>query len=334
MLIAVYFLWPSNSGNNNSKTSSKGSSTTTSTTLAPMLQSQNLPIVLAVDVSREAVVYDPSLSTNSVILAGGLFASGVTTPNIATVNLSTGAEVLLGTLLQPVHDTTAQISGNSLVVIGGGATSVLSGVQIGTLNGLGSNSISFSQGPGLPQPRADLTSVEHNGLIYVLDGYDGTVMDPSIMTTVNGGTFNSVGNLVVPVRYGAAVATNNSIYVFGGINQSGQYVTSIQRYDFAKKTTTVVGNLPVGLAGSAIGILNNNIYIAGGAGTAGASGSIYEFNPTTNQIYGAGTLTVPVAYAGYTVVNNGLYILGGENGSKLVNNIQELTPNPSLGHVS
>ncbi len=334
ILIIVYFLWPSSSGGNSPRSSTSTVAGSTTTTLAPMIQAQNLPIVLTVDVSREAVVFDPSLSTSSLILVGGLFASGTTTPNVATVNYTSGAETLLGTMAQPVHDTTAQIEGNSLIVLGGGATSVLASVQLGTFNGLGPNSMSFTQGQGMPQPRADLTSVVHNGQIYVLDGYDGNTMDGAILSTSAGATFNSVGTLSVPIRYGAAVATTNAIYVFGGLNQSGQIVTTIQRYSFRKKNTTIVGNLPVGLAGASVGLLSNNIYLAGGQSANGTSSAIYEFNTKTNQIGNAGTMAIPEAYAGYTVANNNLYIVGGENAGKLTNNIQQLTPNLTLGHVS
>ncbi len=370
-LIATYFLWPTNAKISNSKSTGSNTKNTTTTTVAADIQATNMPISLAVDVSREAVVYDQSLSPDTIILAGGLFSSGTTTVNVASVNLVTGAEVLLGSLSQPVHDTTAQILGNSLYVLGGGASTVIGSVQAATFNGLGQYSMTFAVASTLPQPRADLTSVVHDGQIYVLDGYDGSSMDGEILSTYNGTTFTDAGSLAVPIRYGAVVATANAIYIFGGINQSGQYVTSIQKYSFIKRTTSIVGNLPVGLAGASAGLLNNNIYIAGGQDTTGTLASIFEFNRIDDKIGNAGTLPVPEAYSGYIVANsvsatgtpatgtstvntspvgtskNGssatstgalgasaLYIVGGENNGKLTNNIQELIPNSKIGYVS
>ncbi len=103
---------------------------------------------------------------------------------------------------------------------------------------------------------------------YIVGGYNGSLPDAGVLSTVNGQTFEAVASLPVPVRYPAVAVLGTKLYVFGGQAitgpGAGEPVDDIQVVDPANRKAWVAGRLPEPLSGGLAMNINGSIYVAGG----------------------------------------------------------------------
>ena len=127
-----------------------------------------------------------------------------------------------GTLSGPLHDAAATVVGGRVLVFGGGTETSTDAVQeLPASLGEGAEAVAAVFGH-LPKPRSDLSAVTIGARAYVLGGYDGTELDPSVLSTTDGRAFDPVAELPVPARYLAAAALGPRIFAFGGETGEGQ----------------------------------------------------------------------------------------------------------------
>ncbi|KKT77005.1 MAG: Kelch repeat type 1-containing protein, partial [Microgenomates group bacterium GW2011_GWB1_44_8] len=178
----------------------------------------------------------------------------------------------------------------------------------------------------LPDERSRHSSIIANGYVYVIGGYDGSI----VVTTVyyarlasNGsvGSWNTTTLLPLPRDYHTSVVANGYVYVIGGYDGSSS-VSSV--YYAALNSDGTVGTwntttiLPKAFYIHTSTVTNGYVYVFGGY-TGSSLTSVYyakiNRNGTLDSWYL--TKTLPNAlYAGSSVVANGyIYVLGGSDDS-------------------
>ncbi len=268
------------------------------------------PWQLQAPISREAIL--PEGPTGTLVLVGGLMATGTSATGAYRLDTSTGQLSAIGNLASPTHDAAAVVLGGTGLVFGGGDTAPSALAQ-----GMSPGGASSQLAP-LPQPRADAAGVVVGGVAYIVGGYSGLGFEPHVLATTTGDRYRWVATLPVPVRYPAVASVDGLIYVFGGLSAVGSPVRAIQVVNPVRRTAKVVGELPFGLAGASAGTLDGVIYLAGGSSATGAQATaqpvndVFAFDTATRSVLRAGSLPVAVAYAGTAVSGNRLYLVGGE----------------------
>jgi DNA-binding beta-propeller fold protein YncE len=274
---------------------------------AMVLEATPAPYQLPEALSRDAV-----LSVGSgVFIAGGLTRRNMTADTVTRLNPVSGATRVMGRLTYPVRDAAGAVLGGRAYVFGGRGPGGAATVQAA---GPGTGTAVVGR---LPAGRWGAVAVTAGAIAYLIGGYDGRALDPAVLATADGRHFRVAARLRVPVRYAAAAADPDGIWVFGGQTASGA-TDVIQRIDPADGKTVVAGRLPLPLQGAVAISLDGRIYVAGGAAAGTVSRVVYRFDPATSRVTPAGLLPVPVAYAAGTVAGGAAYLLGGEDGHRAV----------------
>jgi len=289
---------------------------------AAVLQVMPAPYQLPRALSREAVLPDG----NGLLVAGGLTGSDVTTDAVTRLNPVTGVTSAAGRLAAPARDTASAVLGGQAYLFGGGAAG---GAATAQTAGPGKSTVAGR----LPAGLSGAVGVTAGGTAYVIGGYDGAAPDPAVLATTDGRHFRAAATLRVPVRYAAAAAGADGIWVVGGQAASGT-TDVIQRVNPADGKTAVTGHLPVPLQGAVALSLDGRIYVAGGEAAGAASRVVYRFDPATSRVTPAGVLPVPVAYAAGAVAGGAAYLVGGEDGRRAVPAVTTLrlaAPDPAAG---
>lgn len=122
----------------------------------------------------------------------------------------------------------------------------------------------------------------------------------------------------VACRGAAAVCVGDYIYVFGGMDNDGHYLTSVRAYRISTNTwTTLVPTLSNGLAYAQAVYYNGKIYVIGGGTSAEPDGTklIREFTITSpgalSATLSASSMSVAVKYHTAVVVGSKVYVFGG-----------------------
>ena len=284
-----------------------------------------LPWSLPAPLSR-AVAF-PGADGHSLVVAGGLQASGASTSGILSINTTTGAARTLGNLAQPLHDAAGAVVSGKGLVFGGGSAAPGTGVeQLAGLGG-GSSSATATTLPPLPQARADDAAAVIGRTAYIVGGYNGPSGDSAVLATTDGRSYHTVAQLPVAVRYPAVAALGGKLYVFGGDAVSGpgsgKPVADVQVVDPSTGRAVVAGSLPEPIAGAAAAALDGVLYLAGGETTQSSStsgtptpvSSIWAWIPATRRALTAGHLMVAVSHAAAAVVGSRVWLVGGESGA-------------------
>ena len=303
------------------------------------IESGVAPWTLPSAVSRPVVL--AAGGGSSLVVAGGLLAGGDSATAIDELNPLSGSLTRIGTLAAATHDASGAVLGGTGFIFGGGSAAPSSLVQRMTALRSGGSQAPASSVAQLPQARADGVTVVIGRRAYVLGGYSGGANgDRAVLSTTNGGHFKKVATLSVAVRYPAAAAVGNDIYVFGGdavTAASGRPVRTIQSVNVSTGVTSIVGQLPEPLAGAAAVDLGGRIYLAGGDTTTKAGGvrtirAIYAWSPSLHRVLRAGSLFLPVAHSGVAVLGGRAWLVGGEGSSGTpIANVEMLVPNRAFG---
>ena len=192
-----------------------------------------------------------------------------------------------------------------MLVLGGGSTASTDAVESASRAGTATSA------GHLPRPRSDLVAATVGGRTYVLGGYDGSTLDPSVLETTDGSAFKSVASLPVPVRYPAVAVAGNAIYLFGGETASGRPTDAVQAIDPAAGTARVVAHLPQPVSHASAVDLGGRIYVLGGTAGGSATDRVVAFDPGTRALHAAGALPSPVSNAAAAVVGGSGYLIGG-----------------------
>lgn len=243
---------------------------------------------------------------SSLLVAGGLDSADSSTSGVLRIATATGAISPDGTLALPTHDAGGATLGGRSFVIGGGSTTVYDQVQQ-LRSGRAASVVAT-----LPQARADLTVAQGATSAYVVGGYSGTAFDPAVLATTNGVAYRQVGALAVPVRYAAAVVAGGTLWVFGGLTQSGADTADVQAMNLRTGVCRVVGTLGAPLDSAGAAVLDGTVLVVGGRVGGSATGAVVAWSTRTLHARQVATLPTPVSNAGVVEAAGRVWVLGGE----------------------
>jgi hypothetical protein len=263
-----------------------------------------------------AVAFDVD---GSILVCGGLLASGATTGTILRLDLAASSSAAIGELADPVHDAAGVAVDGMNVIFGGGRAAPMSTVQ--RCDGDGSSAVIGS----LPSPRADVSAVSITDVqAEVLGGGTTTSLPRAVLETTRGTDLRVSATLIDGVRYAAVAAVGLTILVIGGY-RGGHDVAEIQAVDLGTGTARIVGHLPSSLAHASALVIGGTIVVAGGSSNGTPQSTIWCVAPGSWRISRCGTLPRPVSDVAAVMVDGVGYLVGGEDAKGPVTSIVELT---------
>jgi hypothetical protein len=240
---------------------------------------------------------------------GGLTTGDTSTSRILQVDPASGETRLAGSLAVPVHDSAGAVIDSRSFVFGGGSISTVSLVQAWT----GGSAVGVGR---LPAARSDLSAATLDGSTYIVGGFDGAAMAPTVLATTDGLSFRPVAELAIPVRYAAVAGFGSTLWVVGGVTSTSEggitETDAIQKVDLRSGRVTVPGRLPQPMGHATALILAGRIFVLGGRAGAVPSAAIFRLDPTSGALAPAGRLPGAVSDAGSVVVDGVGYLVGGE----------------------
>lgn len=265
------------------------------------LRASSAPWRLPAPISREVV-----LNTGSELkLVGGLTASGTSNATVLSLDPATGMTRTWGRLKLASHDAAGAILGGRAYLFGGGASGSIAAVQR-----LRPHTVATAAA-SLPTRRSDLAAATIGAAAYLVGGYDGTSLSPSVLKSTDGIRFTTIASLPVPVRYPALAVHDGTIWVFGGQTATG-LTDVIQRVDVSTGRSSVAGHLPSRLSAATAVPLHGQIYLCGGTTPAGPIDAIRRFDTLTAATHLVGHLPTPLSNSASAVLGGTGYLLGGE----------------------
>jgi hypothetical protein len=198
------------------------------------------------------------------VVAGGLDSAGDSVSSVFAIDPRTGRASHLGTMPQAFHDGAAAIVGGVLFVFGGGeatGTDVVQSFDLATRR---------SRVAGhLPLRLSDLAAATVGGTVYLVGGFDDVSPQAGIFATTNGVGFHLVARLPRGLRYPAVAAQGSDLVIAGGVSADGP-VSTVYRFDPARRKVTLLGHLRHPLGHAIAVALGPNVYVFGGRDPSGA----------------------------------------------------------------
>ncbi|MBM3274818.1 MAG: hypothetical protein FJZ00_06675, partial [Candidatus Sericytochromatia bacterium] len=207
---------------------------------------------------------------------GDFLASVERAPIDAAGNLGAFAVVNGVTLTTGRSEPGVEIIGNSVYLLGGNNGVNLASVERATIDGSGNlGNFAVVGGVTLASARRTFQSARLGNYLYILGGVGASVLTSVERALIDGsgnlGTFSSVAgvNLAVPRGYFGSAIIGNSLYAFGGYNDSG-LLTSVERAGLnASGTlgsfTSGSLSLAVARANQAVAVAGNSLFVLGGS---------------------------------------------------------------------
>jgi hypothetical protein len=252
----------------------------------------------------------------SVVIAGGLDASGSTVGGVFVLNPTSGHLAELGSLATAVHDATGVMIGTRLFVFGGGsATSsdVVQAFDLATRTG--------AVVGHLPHPLSDLASATIGGTTYLVGGYDGRIPRREIYATTDGLRFRLVGRLPLGLRYPAVAAVGDTVIVAGGTSTRGASST-VYAFDPSSGAVRGIGTLPHAIAHAAAFGLGGDVYVVGGTeGSGRTDATVSRIDPGTGGLTPQPPLREPLADTSATAGTRDVILIGGHRGTNTVDGV-------------
>lgn len=301
-MVLVAFLLAKSLGGSGSSTSAAGGATATAATVPRVLSARTAADPLPAPISGASAAAVPG----GTLVLGGLDSAESSVSGVFL--LDHGGELQpAGALAGPLHDAAATRVGDRVLVFGGGtatSTDTVQALPAGSGAAGAAGEATATVVGHLPAPRSDLSAVSVGGRAYVLGGYDGTELDPSVLATADGTAFSRVTRLPVPARYLAVAALGGRIFAFGGETGEGQATDAIQEVDPARGTARVVGHLRRPVSHAAAIALGGSLYLLGGESAAGEpTAAAWRFDPGSGRLTKASRL--PLAVAGAAAAGDG-----------------------------
>ncbi len=260
---------------------------------------------LPVAVSRPVVLPN----RGGFVVLGGLATGDTSTSRVVQVDPASGDSRIAGYLAVAVHDSAGAVIGNRFFVFGGGSFSTVSLVQAWTAG-------AATEVASLPAARSDLSAATLDGTTYIVGGFDGSVMTPSVLATTDGLSFRPVAQLAIPVRYAAVAGLGKTLWVVGGVTSTSEGGTAetsaVQKVDLVSGRVTVTGRLPQPMGHATALLLAGQIFVLGGRSGTVPSAVIFRLDPTSGALAPVGHLPEAVSDAGSVVVGGVGYLIGGE----------------------
>ena len=192
-----------------------------------------------------------------------------------------------------------------------------------------SHSEAFSQNitlPPMPHPRVGMCSARLGSKLYLIGGAQKVHGEglSSIMPSITGTsivevfdfdslTWYKVAQMNTPRAYATAVALDDSIYVMGGVDDSGRVLNTVEVYDRTKNEWHYTSNMIRYREGAASVAYGDSIFVFGGIGRKGNFENSVEFYSPATGLWSKDSNATLLARAFHRVAKIGtsVYILGG-----------------------
>jgi outer membrane protein assembly factor BamB len=245
----------------------------------------------------------------TILVGGGLDASGTSTSGIFRLDPVSGRLRALGSVPQPFHDAAAGLIGGALYVFGGGAAASSAAVQRFDLRTRRGAVVAH-----LPRPLSDLGAATIGGTVYLVGGYDDVSPQRAIYATTDGVHVRVAGMLPTGLRYPAVAAAGGRLVIAGGAGPGGP-TDAVLAFDPSTGRVRRIGSLPTPVAHAAAVASGGAVYVVGGIDGAGRTLS------TVTRIASAGVrrgpaASTPVADAAVATVGATSYLIGGRDGGR------------------
>ncbi len=258
-------------------------------------------------------------------------------------------------------------SGETIYLIGGLAGGEATASVLTNLVTEGNFGQAWTEGPALPEPRADATLLNLSGIPYVIGGLDaGGAPTPTVFQgVVEEGRitgWEAADDLALPAALSdaAGAATSTSVFIFGGRTADGLssavYRAHIPEGETALEPWVEMTELPLPepRAGGTAVSAGGAIYVLGGDGPDGATDSVFYLgldthgdpviDSATGRPFGWGvsvnqsaSAALPEPRTGHTTfVNSGaIYVVGGrDEGGEAATTTYWTVPSSTDGTIS
>ena len=147
--------------------------------------------------------------------------------------------------------------------------------------------------------------------VLLYDYYAGDSQDAEVMSAER--------------RQLACAADGSSrVYAIGGLGDSGQVLSSAERYSPTADTWTTIAPLPAARYGAAaVGVGTTHVYVFGGATSAAAQATAYRYVIASNSWETIDPMPVAVRNAVAVLNGNWIYVTGGFGASGAVDSVQK-----------
>lgn len=259
-------------------------------------------------------------------VVGGLVGGTTSTAAVYSWRPGEPAWKLVARLPAARHDGAAAAVGRGVWFAGGG----LGSVSAADAEAVGAVARGARVGvrplPALPEVRSDLAAVAWQGGMVVAGGYDGLTDSLDVLSLSPGATaWRTRAVLPAGMRYAAAAALADRLYLFGGLTPAG-LSDAIWRVDLVTGGVRRVGTLPEAADYMAAAVVRGRIFVLGGATAAGDLSTVWRFDPASGRLAPAGQLPGGRAYGAAAALAGRVYYVGGESAGRALAQVVALRP--------
>ncbi len=256
---------------------------------------------------------------NYIYVLGGVGAgANVYYASINPVTGAVGSWTTSGNTLPQAVYNAASFAANGYIYDIGGTSGALNTVYYASLNpSTGAVGSWTTSGNTLPLGTSAPAYVTANGYVYVMGGWNGSMLNTVYYASLNPstgavGSWTTSGNTLPAIfQFGSAVTYNNYVYVMGGWNGTNEknslYIASLNPSTGAVGSWTTSGNtLPQPFNGAASVVVNGYVYTMGGQGNSGYLSTSYiaQLPGATTVAEGSVAINAALTVQGPTVYQN------------------------------
>lgn len=171
----------------------------------------------------------------------------------------------------------------------------------------------------LPGPQQEVAVVAHDGLVYVMGGFDEAAAQLATVVVYDPATDRWARRADFPVRanHMNAVVLDDEIWVTGFLHMGFSPDPRTFRYDPQDDVWVPGPDLPAGRGrgASAVGVIDGVIYVVGGIGSGGARRWVDALDPATGEWTARQDAPRAFDHAAYGVIGRRLVIAAGRAGA-------------------
>jgi DNA-binding CsgD family transcriptional regulator len=169
----------------------------------------------------------------------------------------------------------------------------------------------------LPQPRARLALVAHDGHLYAIggEGPDG-VSNAVYVYDLDHNNWSPRARKLTPVSDFGAVSIGDKIYAMGGCTSGGGLSDVLEVYYPAGDAWSVMSPMPSPRCAHAVATVNGRLYVFGGWDGARYVADVFAYDPATDTWEEASPMPVARGFLGAAELRGHVYVVGGYDGRR------------------
>ena len=268
-----------------------------------------------ITLSQPIAGFATASTSHSIWLLGGL-VNGQSTPLVQELTWTPSGQLKPVQAITPglpmaLHDAAAVALPGRLILLGGGSYASSSSVFRLPLPHL-SPATSL---PPLPIPLSDSAAVTDHSKILVIGGHNLGAPSNTIWSYTPGKPVTVWGHLPIGVRYPAVARGGNTLYVIGGLSESGTSNQAVA-YNLSTGKMIKLPAYPVSVQHAQATIIANHLVVAGGETDAGWIPAVFWYDAGKKAWKAGPSLPEPGGYGAFLTLPSGAGIwLGGQSPS-------------------